>query len=486
MGRQRLHMERLTCELQRRNLPSIEIPFDAFSSFGVQLSDSAKTYIQYWSNTGKLSKFWKEAGYLVKKPSSVPSSRKVIFIKMRNEKMGQQENESTKTSKKVCSILTPKLASSLLGYFYRTIFVGDNKENSTQRYLSWEHCYAFFREMRKKYLVKKEVKVGPGWEKDLDLMALHLGFYLASWGMYRGSSFFLAHDYKFHKRVVEYLFEKGEIWERDYTSSDELKTEFNATEKIKISDVFDKRSKFLETIQKCYFGAGRGDIDESVAESEDSEVSKRNITQTQLTKILLGTCGCIPAYDRYFCDGARKTGFSGTLSSNSYIELVDFWNKNAEGILKILEENEALPRYKNQDGSFGYYPPMKLVDMIFWQLGMLIGQREAYHESENDPSKKKQKVIAVLELYKTIKTKNFDGLLSPKEMLTALYPGVKESIDRIEIKGDAINKLYESVCEKENMKKDVEVDIEDKCDYLLDYLPKKRRLDDVDFDSVIE
>ena len=29
-------------------------------------------------------------------------------------------------------------------------------------------------------------------EKIVDYLALHLGFYLASWGMYRGSSFFVA------------------------------------------------------------------------------------------------------------------------------------------------------------------------------------------------------------------------------------------------------------------------------------------------------
>ncbi|WP_181023629.1 hypothetical protein [Brevibacillus laterosporus] len=36
----------------------------------------------------------------------------------------------------------------------------------------------------------------------LDYLSLLLAFYLASWGMYRGSSFLLQKDYKVHKDIV--------------------------------------------------------------------------------------------------------------------------------------------------------------------------------------------------------------------------------------------------------------------------------------------
>jgi hypothetical protein len=48
------------------------------------------------------------------------------------------------------------------------------------RYRSWEHCYRYFRQRR-------HLRA----DRDIDHAALQLGFYLASWGMYRGSSFLL-------------------------------------------------------------------------------------------------------------------------------------------------------------------------------------------------------------------------------------------------------------------------------------------------------
>src|SRR5689334_2297276 len=61
------------------------------------------------------------------------------------------------------------------------------------RYRSWEHCFRFFRRGRDEIL------------SDLNAAALQLGFYLASWGMYRGKSFLLQRDYTVHKRTVEVL-----------------------------------------------------------------------------------------------------------------------------------------------------------------------------------------------------------------------------------------------------------------------------------------
>lgn len=39
-------------------------------------------------------------------------------------------------------------------------------------------------------------------------MSLQLAFYLASWGMYRGSSFLLQKDYRVHIPVVKELLQK--------------------------------------------------------------------------------------------------------------------------------------------------------------------------------------------------------------------------------------------------------------------------------------
>jgi hypothetical protein len=77
------------------------------------------------------------------------------------------------------------------------------------RYLSWEHRYRFFRSRTPEDLLK-----------DKDAAALQLGFYLASWGMYRGSSFLLQHSYTVNIPVVERLAsaELAPLWETEVGS----------------------------------------------------------------------------------------------------------------------------------------------------------------------------------------------------------------------------------------------------------------------------
>jgi hypothetical protein len=70
---------------------------------------------------------------------------------------------------------------------------GDSR-GEYHRYLSWEHCYQYFQEQSQ-----------TGILRDRDTAALHLGFYLASWGMYRESSFLLQRDYRVHTHVIDVL-----------------------------------------------------------------------------------------------------------------------------------------------------------------------------------------------------------------------------------------------------------------------------------------
>ena len=99
--------------------------------------------------------------------------------------------------------------------FYRSI---NSIEN--HRYKSWEHCYQFFRRIR-----SKEIN-----DEELDLAQLHLAFYLASWGMYRGSSFILQKDYTIFKEIVT------EILDRKYSLLWDV--EKNIDKKEKLNELF--------------------------------------------------------------------------------------------------------------------------------------------------------------------------------------------------------------------------------------------------------
>jgi type IV secretory pathway VirB6-like protein len=71
-------------------------------------------------------------------------------------------------------------------------------KHSNDRFRSFEHCYLFFKKLNR----------DGSFAQHKERAMLHLGFYLASWGMYRGSSFLLQYDYNIYSPIVDILFKK--------------------------------------------------------------------------------------------------------------------------------------------------------------------------------------------------------------------------------------------------------------------------------------
>lgn len=198
------------------------------------------------------------------------------------------------------------------------------------RYLSWEHCYKAFLENR-----------DANDEQAIDHLALHLAFYLASWGMYRGSSFLLQKDYKVHIPVVKIIQEK----------------KYDPLVGICAKDLCKEQNlTLLENIGKriyaCY--------------AEDTPASDRKInaaSDTLITKILLGTLGCVPAYDRFYKESVKKHHISsGNYNKKSVCRVAKFYCDHEDSFEKLrLELSECRIEY----------PPMKLMDMCFWQDGYI-------------------------------------------------------------------------------------------------------------------
>jgi len=217
--------------------------------------------------------------------------------------------------------------------FYRSI-------NSIldHRYKSWEHCYNFFKKIKDKKLNDEE----------LDLAQLHLAFYLASWGMYRGSSFILQKDYTVFKNIIKIILSKeyALLWD----------IESNLDRKEEMGRLFASLYKKIEDTLK--------EIRTSVKSHPDFEgVEKRylnereEISPTLATKILLGTIGCIPAYDRFFIGGLEKEKIQKKFNSEkSFIQMIDFYLKNK------VELDSLRNKFKD-------YPLMKILDMYFWVAG---------------------------------------------------------------------------------------------------------------------
>ena len=76
---------------------------------------------------------------------------------------------------------------------------------------------------------------------------------------------------------------------------------------------------------------------------------------------MMGTLGCVPAYDRYFIAGIKNQKVAtGNYNLKSIMLLVDFYEKNTERL------ESARSKMKIEDMP---YPQMKLLDMGFWQIG---------------------------------------------------------------------------------------------------------------------
>lgn len=198
------------------------------------------------------------------------------------------------------------------------------------RYNSWEHCYREFS------------KISKATKKELDYLALHLAAYLASWGMYRGSAFLLEFDYKVHEEVVKLI-----LKHKRNLHGLEVKDFLKRSDEVMIlhQEICNYYDLTLETYKK----AG---ITKPVKTSE-----------VLSTKIMLGTLGCIPAYDRFLKIGLRESHLSQSFSKNSIDEVL-----NGFVLENINTINSLCKKLK--------YPPMKVLDMYFWQLGYNFDERK--------------------------------------------------------------------------------------------------------------
>jgi len=196
------------------------------------------------------------------------------------------------------------------------------------RYRSWEHCYSYFRQARPEGLIA-----------DPDHAALQLAFYLASWGMYRGSSFLLQCAYTVHRSVIELIAERrfDELWDADFGANE-------------------ADGRFIPRI--CELTSA---IKQAYRPFAPTTASTQP-TDTLVTKVILGTFGCLPACDRYFIKGFTSVGFKYSCLDDDYVQRVLSFSR--EHLSEFREEQATI----EQSGGIRY-PLMKLVDMCFWQIG---------------------------------------------------------------------------------------------------------------------
>lgn len=192
-------------------------------------------------------------------------------------------------------------------------------DTPNHRYRSWEHCFRVFSDT-------KEIN-----GESIDYLSLHLAFYLASWGMLRGSSDLLQKDYKIHIPIVEIILsEKAQSLKKMWIGQSDI---------APINDLLHNIKDEYKTLEV-------------------------NATEILLTKTLLGTLGCTPAFDRYFREGWKDV-VGRDFSIENVVEFASNHKEQIEVCQKLVEENIKMK-----------YPSMKIIDMYFWQHGYDIAENK--------------------------------------------------------------------------------------------------------------
>lgn len=198
----------------------------------------------------------------------------------------------------------------------------------TDRYASFDYCFNYFQGRRDEGRIG-DLANGP----ELQAACLQLGFYLASWGMYRGSTVLL-------QRSLAHLVPIIEVIARSPTAAWEIDADAYTHEACGL--LLDTASRI-----RAAFPEGASD--------------------TLVTKIMLGVFGSIPAYDAYF-----RSGFgSYRLDENSLMRVGRFYRANSEVI-----ERHRVPTIDFASGceTERRYPRAKVIDMIFFIEGWLLSQ----------------------------------------------------------------------------------------------------------------
>lgn len=233
----------------------------------------------------------------------------------------------------------------------------DEISKRSDRYKSWEYCY--------KYFCNNKDKIKENDENFLDLASLHLAFYLASWGMYRGSSFLLQTDYTVHKEAIKILKDA-------YVLTDNKISNWN------IDILFGTKDGVVNRLKEYY---------KDIKNQFKDKIN--DITDTLLTKILMGTLGITPAYDRFFIKGVQlynevseEDNISTLFKKENFKSLIKFAQKHEEELNNLdirLIIDESIP-----------YPLMKKIDMFFWNIGKpwVIQEGDKYYLTADKQNKK--------------------------------------------------------------------------------------------------
>ncbi|WP_019581779.1 hypothetical protein [Pseudomonas mandelii] len=219
-------------------------------------------------------------------------------------------------------------------------------DNDYPRLKAWEFLYEYIWDERRSC-----------WgdliaDDQLETTALHIGFYLANWGMFRGSSGLLQNsNLDLMKALATLLFEgQGpELFE------------------LKMAD-------FAPSAPKLAYNQALLD---SVFESMESLASNVSWTDTLKTKILMGIWGEFPALDRFYISACRDL-FPRRLSITSAS------GRGLTALARVVHELNLPTLNLKTERLKLPYPTARVMDMALFQYGLVLAQDQGTSEKGTD------------------------------------------------------------------------------------------------------
>jgi hypothetical protein len=215
-------------------------------------------------------------------------------------------------------------------HIQRNVAVFMGHRGPGQRYASFDYCFNYFQAFR------EQNQIGRIAERDkVQLSCLQLGFYLASWGMFRSSAL-RTRSLKQFEPVIELIAHTPRrTWDID--------AQCYSTETC---------SQLTSTAAEI----------RSALQYPDGEWP----TNTLVTKIMLGVFGNVPAFDNYVVAGLRAAGLIGRFGFNALSAIGKFYQ----------DHHEQIDQHRGYTLDFGTgtlterrYTRAKVIDEIFYIEG---------------------------------------------------------------------------------------------------------------------
>ena len=201
-------------------------------------------------------------------------------------------------------------------------YMSDYSSSPYSRYRSYDYCHEVF-------VKNRGNAANPA---TVDYLALNLYMFLASWGMVARGRLMMTRNYKFLVDAVKIVCDEKYDWLVDV---DVYASTFNC-------------SKYIDDLMALKQQLG----------SVLFQGTGYKYTDTLLTKILLATLGCVPAYDTNVKKAMRQIGIVASFSRGGLESLLNFAKSHQSAITAEMA--------KYHRTTLVPYSVMKYIDMALW------------------------------------------------------------------------------------------------------------------------